>query len=109
MARSMQKRRQFMTESLDEDKAPRMAPALLAVRDLLCDLEWHSHEELINEALAESDLAVDTIKSRICEAVAVGFIDKRGKWTPRRGSWPKKVTPSSDTREYRLVDWPLPW
>lgn len=86
-----------------------MAPALLAIRDLLADDgDWHPHSELMTEADAAGDLTPDTVKSRICEAVATGLIEKRGTYSPRRGGWPAPVVPATDTREYRLIDWPDP-
>jgi len=98
-----------MTTSLDEDKAPRMAPALCAIRDLLCDMEWHPHDELIEVADDASDLALDTVRARICEAVAVGFVEKRGTYLPQRRLSDGRVQRARDSREYRLIDWPLPW
>lgn len=97
-----------MIRILDSDRAPRMAPALLAIRGALVDGQWWPHQKLIDEAQAASDLALDTIKSRIAEMVAVGLAEKRGRWTPQRGGFPGPAIASTDTREYRLIDWPLP-
>ncbi len=108
MTRDMQKRRQFMVDLLDDERAPRLGPALNAIRGTLAQGGWWPHAGLVAAAQAAAELSPVTIRGRIAEAVYVGCVEKRGAWKPGHGRWPGKVVPASDTREYRLIDWPEP-
>lgn len=91
----------FLIRSLDADRAPRIAPAVRAIRTLLADGEWHSWVSLAATGVRASDLAVRTVDNLIRRTVAAGVTEKRGEsattWRGRR---------SPDTRELRLIDWP---
>lgn len=90
--------REFILGAHDPQTAPRLAPALGALRDRLDDGAWHSHAELRSLALESSDLAPDTIKSLISRALKAGMIERQGTYKAGRKA--------RDGREYRLANWP---
>lgn len=91
--------RKFLTNALDPSVAPRLAPALIAVRKILADGEWVAWTSVLAEGLRASDITVKTLDTQIRNAVVCGVIEKRGTYVRRS---------RTDTRELRLVDWPEP-
>ncbi len=87
----------FLTASLDPEMAPRIAPAMNALRSLL-GKGWHSHEATLAAMLRVSDIAVKTAEGLLARSVRAGFVEKRGEftWRPHR----------TDTRTYHLINWP---
>jgi len=101
--------RKFALNTMNPDKAPRMAPVIQAIRRRLASRpgEWVSHDDLTTSARVAGDLAEQTITNRIAVMVKIGMIEKRGgyqRWFDRRVS--RMV--AKDTRAYRLGDWPSP-
>ncbi len=92
--------RRFLTAALLPSNAPRLAPALVAIRNLLLPGEWATWEAILATGLRASDLSVKTIDNMIRKAVTCGVLERRGDY--ERGGRGRTV----DTREVRLVDWP---
>lgn len=94
--------RQFLINSLNPEKAPRIAPAASGLLLLLADQRWHSFTETVAAgARPAPDLAIRTITNLLSRAVRAGMIEKRGEYTRKQGH-----KPARDTREYRLIEWP---
>lgn len=93
--------REFLINSLDPEKAPRLAPAHLAVRVLLADGRWHAWIEVLAAGVRGGDLAVKTVDNSLRRAVSAGLIERTGEYVAGRGR--KR---SVDTRKLRLIDWP---
>lgn len=55
---------------------PRRTPALHAILDVLADGRWHTHHELLTEALNKSDLAPKTTEELIRKAWRAGLYQR---------------------------------
>lgn len=95
--------RRFLIQSTDPETAPRLAPAMQAIKGLLygAGSGWVRHSALLAGAVRASDLAVRTVDNMVRRATTAGMIEKRGEYS-RAGRGRK----ASDTRAYRLADWP---
>ncbi len=93
--------RAFLINALDPERAPRLSLAVNAIRAALLMPGWHRHSALVAAGLRASDLAVTTTTNIIYRAVKVGMVEKRGEYTQKR-----RGRPASDTRQYRLIEWP---
>lgn len=102
-ARKKEDRINYTIASLDHGKAPKLAPAMWAVEEVLRDGKWHSHEQVLAAMLRASTLTVKTCEARLYDMTASEFITRTGEWsrTRVRGEW--KVT---DTRRFQILDWP---
>ena len=104
--RRAEDRRIFLIKALDPANAPRMAGALRAVRDALGVGGWRPYDAVLAAGVRASDITVKTVDNQIRASIAVGMVDRRGeyrRWYDRRaGQW--NVT---DTRELRVIDWPV--
>lgn len=98
--RHIRDERTFLSGILAPTRAPRLAPAANAARELLSDQHWHDFDELTAAMLRPSDIAVKTATGLIRRLVAAGFVEQRGQFT--RG-WRGGGT---DTRQYRITEWP---
>ena len=93
--------RRYLIAVLDPEKAPRLAPATNAIRDLLADGEWHGHRRLLAAAIrAEPSLAVGTMNNYLRRLASAGLVERRGRYLP---NGPHGAV---DWREYQLIDWP---
>jgi hypothetical protein len=99
--RKIEDMRVFLTNALIDENAPRLAPALRAMRGLLLDGQWHAWTAVIATMLRASDIAVKSCESQIYNAVKAGVIERQGDYRAGRGR-----TPAVDSRLIRLVDWP---
>jgi DNA-binding transcriptional ArsR family regulator len=88
--------RAFMIRGLDPEVAPRLSPALNAIRDLLADGREYSFTEVVTAAAVRSDLTVKTIGNALSRLLSAGIIRREGRWG--KGL--------RDTRRYALVSWP---
>lgn len=94
--------REFLINSLNAEKAPRIAPAARAIRALLAESSgWHRYAEVVAVGVRASDLAVKTVDNLLRTAVFAGLIERRGEY--ERGF---RGRPAVDMRAYRLIDWP---
>ena len=104
--RRQDERRDFLISALDHANAPRLGPALSALRAALAN-GWNGHAAVLAAGLRVSDIASKTLDQQLRNAVTAGMVERRGEYSRtydrRRKAW--KV---QDTREYRLIDWPLP-
>lgn len=104
-ARRLHDKRAFLVNALNPDTAPRLAPALRALRAKLLDGQPHSHNALIAEMLRNSDLAVKTADNQLRNAVYCGMVERVGEyerlWDSKERKWS-----AHDSRLYRLIDWP---
>jgi len=91
--------RKYLVGMLDPSVAPRLAPAMRAVRALLADGRWHEYKTLADCALGASDVKYETIRGTLGTLVREGMVEKRGEYA---------YGTHEDHREYRLADWPLP-
>lgn len=94
----------FMVNALDPEQAPRLAPAVRALRDLVAD-GWASHTATLAAMLRASDLAVKTADSLMRRAVTAGLVERRGEYSRTRNRRTRQWE-VRDTRAYRLVNWP---
>lgn len=105
--RRTDERRNFLINGLDHTRAPRLGPALSAIRGALDGRDWVAHAAVIASGLRASDVVSKTVDQQLRNAVAAGMVERRGAYNRtynrRTARW--KV---DDTREYRLIDWPLP-
>ena len=93
--------RTFLINSLDPEKAPRLAPGMRALRQSLAGGGWVRHDAVLAAGLRASDLTVKTVDAQLRRAVTAGMVEKRGEYTRAyRGR------PAEDSRKYRLKDWP---
>lgn len=99
--RRMADEKTFLINATDPEKAERIAPAVNALRALLADRRWHPQSAALAAMLRPSDLAVRTADNMMRRAWAAGFLERRGEYI--RASRGKKA---SDTREWRLIEWP---
>jgi len=94
--------RRFLIGATNPSKAPILGPALVAIRAVLLGGRWRTHEEVVGAALrASPDIAVSTIQSKLWELVRAGLIERCGEYVVRHGA-----AQASDSRRYRVVDWP---
>lgn len=102
-SRKKEDRINYTLSCMDPDRAPKLAPALWAVEEVLRDGQWHAHQQVLAAMLRASALTVKTCEGRLYDLVAADFIERTGDWSRRRvrGEW--KVT---DTRQFRILDWP---
>jgi hypothetical protein len=98
--------RAYLISSADPAIAPRIAPAVLAIRSALTDAaDPLTHAAVLALALRASDLAVSTVDNLIRRFVKHGFIIKHGEFVqpfPRR-----RGVRGVDNRAYTLGEWPL--
>lgn len=109
-ARRQQDKINFMKQILDPQRAPLLAPAMNALRDRLLSLgpdEWLSYPEAIALGIGASPVAVKTVDGRIRDLIAMGAIERRGKYNRKWDKASKKFD-VDDKREIRLIDWPGP-
>lgn len=99
--------RLFMAKAVDPEFAPRNAPMVSAMRDALSPARWTKHASVLAAGLSASDTSAKTADNMLRKAVAAGFVERRGEYQreyiKRSRKW--KVT---DTRQYRLREWPTP-
>lgn len=95
--------RAFLIKALDPENAPRLSPALLAVRGHLADGRWHSLISTLAAGIQASDIAVKTTENLIRRAAKAGFLEWRGEY---RRAW--RGRKSQDSRQVRLIEWPDP-
>ncbi len=102
-SRKQEDRINYTMTCMDHGKAPRLAPAMWAVNEVLQDGKWHNHEQVLAAMLRASTLTVKTCEGRLYDMTASEFIERTGDWSRSRvrGEW--KV---SDTRQFKLLDWP---
>jgi hypothetical protein len=94
--------RRFLIGATDPTRAPILGPALIAVRALLLDGQWHTYAQVVGAALrASPDVSVSTMASKLWELHKSGIVERRGDYISSR-----KHVGERDSREYRLVDWP---
>lgn len=103
-ARRSHDERAFLANSRDPAKAPILAPAMNGICALLADDRWHPHEAVIASGLRGSEAAVKTVDGMLRRAIVAGFVEKRGGYsrTRAKGRWH-----ISDSRQYRIIEWPL--
>lgn len=99
--RKIQDMRAFLVNALSDENAPRLAPALRAVRTLLLDGRWHHWTAALAAMLRASDVAVKSCESQLYNALKAGVIERRGDTTRNANR-----SIATDTREIRLKDWP---
>lgn len=90
-----------MIRGLDPEVAPRLSPALHAIRDLLADGEEHSFAEVVTVAMHKSDLTVKTITNTLSRLLTAQIVRRDGCWMPGG-----KGRLNQDSRRYTLVSWP---
>lgn len=95
----------FLVQALTPAKAPKLAPALLALRNHLLDENTHSHSELLAHSLRNSAITVDTANGLIRRISNAGFMSKSGRYS-RKYNKLSKTWEVTDTREYKLIEWP---
>jgi hypothetical protein len=96
MGHTVADRRRFLVGVLSDDRAPRLAPAMRAIRCRLLTGGWVPYADLIAAGLAGSQVKYDTLVTQIHGLVAAGFVERRGRWSH-----------ANDRREYRLIEWPM--
>jgi hypothetical protein len=94
--------RRFLIATTSPDKGRRLTPAVNAVRALLADGEWHTHNQTLAAGLVTSDIAVRTLDNLLRRACTADLIERRGNYI-RGGVGGRNA---SDTREWRLIEWP---
>jgi hypothetical protein len=99
--RQMRDDRTFMITSLDPAKAPRVAPATTALRELLVGsphgVPW---SEALATMLRASDIAVKTADNVLRKSVASGLVRRVGEYAHKRRG------PGVDSRMLYLIEWP---
>lgn len=100
--------RRFLTNALNPDNAPRLAPALRAALDYLLAHGTVPYSAVLAEMLRASDLAVKTCDNQIRNAVECGYLQRTGEYS-RTYSKRLKQWSTKDTRMIRLIEWPEEW
>lgn len=103
--RRAEDQRRFLISALNDENAPRLAPAANAMRDLLRGGEWQSWAAVMAAALRGSDLAVKSVDNFLRQLLTAGFVERRGEYE-RRYNRAARRWQHGDTREVRLIDWP---
>ena len=85
--------RNYLLRTADPERAPRMAPAVQAMRRLLIQHQSVSYARMVEVALAAGDLKRSTISAWLCNAKNAGLVKMTG--TPRTPSY-----------RVRIADWP---
>lgn len=98
--------RDFLVNSMDDEIAPRIAPAMRALHDLLAahPLTRYTHIKVMATMGRSSDVTTSTIANLVRRLVKGGFIKQYGEYRrsySRRGGWT-----GADNRSYSLGDWP---
>lgn len=101
----MPTKREFHLSQSDPRKAPRMAPAIRAVRALLADGKSHPYASVVATALRASDLLPGSVKVWLSGATKSGLIKRTGAYSCAYFGGLRKVT---DTRTLSIGDWPQP-
>lgn len=98
----IEKAQRFLVLGLYEENAPRLAPALNSLRNLVLDprVEWVSWSHCLEVMLAGSDIARSTADNQIRLAITAEYLERRGEYIQKKGK------PAADTRMVRLLEWP---
>lgn len=79
------KRKNLTIGEFDPMKGPRLAPAWLAMEELLLDGEWHYRDDLVEVGLAGSDLQRKTVLFILSKlSVPDGPLERKGSVGVRR-------------------------
>lgn len=103
--RRKEDKRKFILQAMNPENAPRLAPALQALRVLLLDGQWHAWSQCVATMLRAGDLAVKTVDTQMRNALYTGLILRRGEYAPG-SSWGKHKKLPVDDREVKIRDWP---
>lgn len=102
--RTRQSERDYLINATSPERAPRLAPALLALRAQLSDCDATPWTTAVAVALRSSDIAPKTIDNMLRKLIAHGFVVKRGEHTSAVRNRKRYVT---DERTLHLGDWPV--
>lgn len=90
--------RMSLVRALDPDVAPRLSPALVAIRRLLVDAGgWVPWPTAMAEGLRASDVTFKSVDNLLHKAAGCGLLERRGAYDRRT---------RTDGREIRIADWP---
>lgn len=95
----------YLRNAIDPEYAPRIAPALIAIRRTLADATHPvPHASVLAVGLRSSDIAVSTLDNMIRKLTKHGFITKHGEYVSNRY---KRGVKDQDKRGYTLGSWEL--
>jgi hypothetical protein len=104
---SAREAREFVLNSTRHDVAPRLAPAALAIRELVDDGRARDWAAVVAAGHRRSDVTVKTVDGFLRKAISTGCLVKAGSYSRYFDRRSRKWI-VSDTRTVRLGDWPRP-
>jgi hypothetical protein len=99
--------RAYLINTSDPAIAPKLSPAVLALRALLAEahpryVPWDS---AMAEMVRKSEIAVRTAENLLRKFIAHGFVDRRGEYSRTYAKRTRKWS-VTDSRAVRLGEWP---
>jgi hypothetical protein len=96
--------RRFLEAAVDPDVAPRLSPALIAIRKTLSADGPTAHVTVLAAGVRAGDLAVKTVDNVLRELMRAGMVRRVGSYTRTYDRRSRRYV-AHDTRMYFLEDW----